>query len=463
MNKNTDLLFEKGLPASVEAERFVLGSIVLRDAAYHQVSPVLRADDFSLEKHRRIYARMEDLASKGVRIDRVTLAEELRRQGQLESVDGLSYLVSLDEGLPEIANLDAYVNIVRDKSTLRRAIFAHQRGIEECLAAPDPPHETLERAERSIAALVTETRAVTFRTPTEVIDRAGGISAFLHPDGRCGVETPWPALNRMLVGRGLMPGQMVVIGARPSMGKTALACQIADHAATHGTGVAFFTLEMPDQSILLRMAAARAQVDGLKVTQGWANQLEIHALSEAFADLTDENTRLWIDDSTGCTVPAMRAALRRLTAKHSIGLVVIDYLQLVETSGGSERRLYEQVSEISRGVKRLAREFNVPVVVLAQLNRESEKGARKPQLSDLRDSGSIEQDADIVLLPVRQDGQDEHADVLGIDLLIAKQRNGPLGRVPLKFLKRYAKFIELSAEGRGSGRVKKHFLQEVPE
>jgi replicative DNA helicase len=199
---------------------------------------------------------------------------------------------------------------------------------------------------------------------------------------------------------------------------------------------------MPDDAILLRMASARAQVDSLKVTQGRAAKLELDALSEAFADLTDENTcKLWIDDTTGCTVPAMRAALRRLTARHSIGLVVIDYLQLMETSGGSERR-YEQVSEISRGVKRLAREFSVPVVVLAQLNRESEKDGRKPRLSDLRDSGSNEQDADLVLLPTRREGQEEQSDVVGIEINIAKQRNGPLGRVPLEFLKRYTKFIE---------------------
>jgi replicative DNA helicase len=282
----------------------------------------------------------------------------------------------------------------------------------------------------------------------EVITRAGGITAFVSTDGRRGIETPWSMLNRMLVGRGFMAGQMVVIGARPSMGKTALACQIADKAAANGTGVAFFTLEMPDQAILLRMAAARAQVDALKVSQGHASKFDIQQLSEAFSDLADpEGCKLWIDDSTGCTVPAMRAALRRLSAKHPIGMVVIDYLQLVETSGGSERR-YEQVSEISRGIKRLAREFNVPVVVLAQLNREMEKDSRKPRPSDLRDSGSIEQDADIVLMPAKQGDQDEHSDTLMIDLIIAKQRNGPLGRVPLKFLKRFAKFIEPNmAEG----------------
>jgi len=229
------------------------------------------------------------------------------------------------------------------------------------------------------------------------------------------------------------------------MGKTALACQIADCAAVSGAGVAFFTLEMPDHAILRRMAAARAQVDSLKVTQGHASLFETQALSEALADLTDEEAcRLWIDDTTGCTVPAMRAALRRLSAKHPIGLVVIDYLQLVETSGGSDRR-YEQVSDISRGIKRLAREFSVPVVVLAQLNREMEKEGRQPRLSDLRDSGSIEQDGDNIILLGKQANQEEHSDTMMIDLIIAKQRNGPIGKVPVKFLKRYAKFIESNA------------------
>jgi replicative DNA helicase len=280
-----------------------------------------------------------------------------------------------------------------------------------------------------LAELSAETHTTGFRTPMEVVNRAGGITAILYPDNRRGVEPPWPTLSRMLVGRGFQPGQMVVIGARPSMGKTALACQIADHAATHGKGVAFFTLEMSDQSILFRMAAARAEVDGLRVTQGWARESEIRALSEAFSDLTNEaQCRLWIDDTTGCTVPAMRSALRKLRARHSIDLVVVDYLQLVETSGGTDRRRYEQVSEISRGVKRMAREFNVPVVVLAQLNREMEKDSRKPLLSDLRDSGSIEQDADIVLFPIPQSGQEEQADVIDVDLLIAKQRNGPRGK-----------------------------------
>jgi len=385
---------------------------------------------------------MTHLEEAGSAIDRVTVANELRRREQLESVDGITYLVSLDEGMPEVPNLDAYVSIVHDKSILRRTILGMQSIIDECLLAADPTHEILERAERALAAVGSELPAVSFRTLKEVLDRAGGLSAIVNPaKGNC-VATPWSLLNRLLGAGGLMAGQMIVIGARPSMGKTAMACQIADLAAAEGVGVAFFTLEMPDQAILLRIAAARAEVDSLKVTQRRASDAERHALARAFADLTDVQSRLWIDDTTGCTVPAMRRALRKLTARNNIGLVVIDYLQLVETCGRSGRNRYEQISEISRGIKRLAREFNIPVVVLAQLNRESEKEARKPRLSDLRDSGSIEQDADIILMPSLQSGQDPQADTWAIDLIIAKQRNGPRCTVPLVFLKRFAKFVE---------------------
>lgn len=312
--------------------------------------------------------------------------------------------------------------------------------------AADPTPEILARAENAIATLTSDTDRLALRTPMQVVERAGGFESILKPDRLRGIATPWPLLNRMLVGGGFTPGQMVVVGARPSIGKTALACQIADHVASDSVGVAFFTLEMPDQAILLRMAAARAQVDVLKLTQQRMNQREVSLLSEAFADLTDEKYHLWIDDSTCCTIPAVRSALRRLGARNPIGLVVIDYLQLIDTIGGRERRRYEQVTEISRGLKRLAREFNVPILVLAQLNRESEKDPNsRPHPSQLRDSGSIEQDADIILMPARVSRNDDHPDTVDVELIIAKQRNGPTGVVPLRFLKRFAKFVEFNS------------------
>jgi len=442
-----NLLVEKGLPSAVEFEKLILGAL-LNGHSPGNVLGALGADDFSLEKHRRIFDAMVHLDKSGTAIGRAMVAHELQRRGHLDSVDGVTYVSSLDEGLPEIVSLDNYVSIVRDKALLRRAVLEMDATIQECLLAADPTPEILERAERALASLSSEQRSMTFRTPKEVLDRVGGLNAIVNPDRSGCVRTPWSLLNRLLIGGGLLPGQMIVIGARPSIGKTALACQIADSAASNGVGVAFFTLEMPDDSILLRMAAARAEVDSLKVTQGRASESERRSLARAFSDLTENhNSRLWIDDTTGCTVPAMRRSLRSLIAKHDIGLVVIDYLQLVEICGGGGRSRYEQISEISRGVKRLAREFKVPVVVLAQLNRESEKESRKPRLSDLRDSGSIEQDADIILLPSLRTGQDERSDELVVDLTVAKQRNGPRGiDVPLMFLRRFAKFIEMTKE-----------------
>ncbi len=447
MKTHLDALFESGLPSSPDAERYILASLLLGHQPVENVAATLQPGDFSLERHKRIYLAILHLAETGTAIDYVTVVDELARRGQLESVDGMSYITSLTEGMPELAHLDSYVSMVRDKSILRQAIIRYHTLIQDCFHATDPTSEILARAQQAISDLTAETVPAGFRTPMEVVNRAGGITTILSPDSARGIPTPWPGLNRMLVGGGLLPGQMTVIGARPSMGKTALACQIVGHAATHGVGVAFFTLEMSDAAILMRMAAARAEVDTLKLTQGLAMESEKLALSSAYADLTDEDgCRLWIDDTTGCTIPAMRSALRRLAARHNIGLVVIDYLQLVETSGGSERRRYEQVSEISRGIKRLARDFNLPVVVLAQLNRDLEREDRRPRLSDLRDSGSIEQDADVVLLPARRAGQEDQSNVVEMDLIIAKQRNGPQNvSVPLRFTKRHAKFVERGA------------------
>ena len=334
MNTNFDVALEYGMPAAVETEKLVLGAALGQSAT--NMLATLEVDDFFLEKHRQIYAAIAALETVGGGIDRVTVATELKRRGQLESVSGIGYLVSLDEGLPTLVNLDRYIEIVKDKAILRRAILAHQQAINECLIAADPTAEILERAQSAISLLAAKgARTLTFRSPREVLERAGGLSAIVNPDKSSCVPTPWGGLNQMLAGGGFLPGQMIIIGARPSMGKTALACQIADFAAKNGTPTAFFTLEMSESSILLRMAAARARVNTLKVTQRRATDGEMNAMRRAFSELLEEGDgRLWIDDTTGCTVPAMRAALRRLCGRQSIGLVLVDYLQLVEVSGG---------------------------------------------------------------------------------------------------------------------------------
>lgn len=439
-----DAALEHGPPAAVDVEKLILGAL-LNGEPIGNVAAVLREQDFFTERNRRIYSAMLELERNGEPISRVTVAKELQRRKQLEA-DGVSYLASLDDGMPQVVTLDAFVRIVHDKSILRQAIFVYKKGIDECVLAIDPTPEILSRAERTLAALATETSSVSFRTPAEVLDDAGGMSAIVNPPRENSIATPWAGLNSMLLCGGFMPGQMVVIGARPSMGKTALACQIADFVAGSGIGVAFFSLEMPSESILFRMAAARACVDAVRVTQRKATEAERHNLSLAFGELKDTPC-LWVDDTTGCTVPSMQASLRKLLAKHSIRLVVVDYLQLVETSGRGVRTRYEVVTEISRGLKRMAREFNLALIVLAQLNREVDKGpaSGRPKLSDLRDSGAIEQDADLVLLPATKTGQNERADPLDIELIIAKQRNGPRAIVPLKFMRRFAKFVEPDA------------------
>lgn len=439
---HADPITTRPLPANLNVERYVLAEWCSGRLTI-QVPP----EDFSIEPHRRIAAALVRMDAAGMPANRITLIEELERRGELESVGGYSYLSGLEDGMPEIAGIDSYVRIVADKATLRRAIAAHHAAIEECYAAMDPTPEILARAEHSIAALTAETRTTSLHTPMDIVNANGGISAVLNPEKRRGTATGIEGLDRMLVGRGFQLGQLVIVGARPGMGKTALGAQIAVNVALDGHGVALYSLEMSGLEILQRMAASRARVDGLRFSQGWAKPAEIKALSEAFADLCDENAcPLWVDDTAGGTLPSIRGSLRRLMAKHPIKLVVIDYLQLLSTAGGSERRRYEQVTEISRGLKILAKELNITALVLAQLNRESEKGG-KPHPSQLRDSGAIEQDADVILLPTRRDGQDEAADVMDVDLWIAKQRNGPSGiSVPLRFMKRYATFEEPGME-----------------
>lgn len=441
----SELVMERGLPADTESERLILGAVQV-GSDFGLVASTLEPKDFALEKHRRIFAGMKALYDRGDPIDRVTLARELMNRGQLESVDGLTYLVSLDDGMPQIANLDAYVQIVRDKATLRQAIFRCQQTIDDCLTQHQPTGEILARCERMISDLTGEVIPTGLLSLLSVVASGGGISSFVNPAKRIkGIETPWGRLNQSLEGGGLLPGQMVVVGGRPGAGKTALACNIATKAALEGHGTALFSLEMSDEAIMRRLLGAQAQVDQLRYSQGRGSAEDREAMESALGQLIEEDCKLWI--AAKCyTLPAIRASLCKLVAKHTVSLVVIDYLQLVETSGGSEKRRWEQMSEISRQIKRLAEEFRVPVIALAQLNREMEKEQRPPRASDLRDSGSIEQDADMILMPFVLPDKDQAGGTAGdtpfVDLIIAKQRNGHIGKIPLLFRKRFTRFDE---------------------
>ncbi len=439
-----DIALERGLPANQDAERFVLGAILMDDALYIQVAGALEATDFSLEKHRRIFLRMGELYDRGERIDRVTVANELMKQNQLESVDGITYLVSLDDGLPVLSNLESYVRIVKDKAVLRRIIFTSQALIDRCILAEDEPDQILASAEESLLKLGDSRTADSLVSPKRILEEfEGGLNTFLDPSKRIkGLSTGFLKLDEMT--GGLHEGDLVILAARPSMGKTALALNVAQHialGAAEKQTVAVFSLEMSRESLLTRMICAAARVDQQKFRASYLNQDERRRLAKAASDLVQ--APLFIDDTSGAHLMDIHAKLRRLKAEHGLSLVVIDYLQLMSGRGRYENR-NQEISTISRGLKLLAKDLRVPMLVLSQLNRAPEirQGDHRPQLSDLRESGSIEQDADLVAFIFREEvykPQDENLKGLA-ELLIAKQRNGPTGKVNLVFLKEFTKF-----------------------
>jgi replicative DNA helicase len=444
----TSIALDKGLPSNVDAERLVLGSILLNDSLYIQAAGDLQADDFSLEKHRRIFSRMGELHERGERIDRVTVANELMRLNELESCDGLSYLVSLDDGLPQILNLDAYIRIVKDKAVLRRIIFASQHLMNRCLIGEEEPDEILSGAEETLLKLGESRVKSGLLSPRQVIDDyQGGLNAFLDPSKRIkGVSTGFSRFDEKT--SGLHAGDLFILAARPSMGKTALALNIAHHVATKAKRtVAVFSLEMSKESLLTRMLCATARVDSQRFRAGYLNADERKRLQAAASSLVE--APLFIDDTAGIHLMDIHAKLRRLKAEHGLGLVVVDYLQLMSGRGRFENR-NQEISTISRGMKLLAKDLNVPMLVLSQLNRapETRQGDHRPQLSDLRESGSIEQDADLVAFIFREEVYRPNDESLKgqAELILAKQRNGPVGKIELVFLHEFTKFENRAAD-----------------
>ncbi|MFN7994670.1 MAG: replicative DNA helicase [Bryobacteraceae bacterium] len=445
----TSIALDKGLPSNVDAERFVLGSVLLNDNLFIQAAGELQADDFSLEKHRRIFTRMGDLHERGERIDRVTVANELLRFNELESCDGLTYLVSLDDGLPEILNIDAYIRIVKDKAILRRIIFASQHLMNRCLMGEEEPDEILAGAEETLLKLGEARVRSGLANPRQVIDEyQGGLNAFLDPSKRVkGISTGFYKLDEMT--GGMHAGELFIVAARPSMGKTAFAMNIAHHVAVKSNQtVAVFSLEMSKESLLTRMLCAAARVDSHKFRAGFLNGQERGRLQEAASQLVE--APLYIDDTAGVHLMDIHAKLRRLQAeRRSLGLVIIDYLQLMSGRGRFENR-NQEISTISRGLKLLAKELNVPLIVLSQLSRapETRQGDHRPQLSDLRESGSIEQDADLVSFIFREEVyKRDRDDLRGVaELILAKQRNGPIGKIDMVFLHEFTKFENRAAD-----------------
>ncbi len=443
----TESTFDRGMPASADAERSILGAILLDNAAYHQAAELLLAEHFSLDSHRRIYGRMMDLAEAGHPIDLVTLSEELVRRRELEAVGGAAYLSSLTEGLPRRENIESYARIVKDKSLLRSLIHASNNAIARAMEQSETAEEVLDGAETAIFQLTDQSISRGFLDVNQIVRESFGSIEALYERGQriTGLETHYEDFDNLT--SGLQPSELVIIAARPAMGKTAFALNIAENAAIRNRKVVgVFSLEMSREALLLRLLCSQARVDSHKLRTGFLGRDDFGKLVAALSQLAE--APLFIDDTPGISLHEMRAKTRRLQqTQGKLDLVIVDYLQLMAASGAGARR-YEnrtqEVSAISRGLKALAKELRAPVVALSQLSRapESRGGDHRPQLSDLRESGSIEQDADVVAFIFREEVyKPDDPDLDGVaELIIAKQRNGPTGKVNLAFLKRSTRF-----------------------
>jgi replicative DNA helicase len=437
-------------PTSVHAEMTILGAMLVEPVAIVDATMLLKTDDFALDSHRKIYAAMLQLVEVGHGVDIVTVTDYLSKKKELDSVGGLPYLASLSEGLPRKLSIESYVRIVRDKSLMRQLLSVCDMGMIE---ASDQSREALdvlnqvtsrltEISEHAVTGGLSDIAAI-------VKDSFGTIDA-LYEQGRevTGLATHYREFDRMT--SGLQDSELIIIAARPSMGKSALAINIAENAAvlSHKV-VAVFSLEMSKSSLLRRMLASQALVSARNIQQGFIGRDDRDKLINGLEKLME--SKIFIDDTPGITLAEMRAKARRLKQQQgSLDLIIIDYLQLM-TGSNSNARGFEnrtqEVSAISRGLKALAKEMKVPVVALSQLSRASEQrgGDKKPMLSDLRESGSIEQDADVVCFIHREEYYDrENEDLKGkAEIIIAKQRNGPTGSIQLAYLADFTRFENL--------------------
>jgi len=435
---------ERSLPHNIDAEKSVLGSILVNNENYYRIVEMLRPEDFYFDSHRLIFRQMVELMEKSRTVDLITIQEELMRTSSLESAGGIAYLAGLLEGMPHLVNTENYIGIIREKSLFRQMIGSTSKIMAECFDQAEPAEQILDKAEQAFFNLSEKRIKTGFVSVKDMQGSATVLLEKLYTEREMitGVATGFTDLDRMTAG--LQPGDLIILAARPSMGKTALALNMAQHIAVKkGQGVGIFSLEMSKEQLLMRFLCAESMVDAHKVRTGYLAKEDYSRLIDGLA--TVSRAPLYIDDSSTLTVMEMRAKARRLKAEHGLSLLIVDYLQLMSGYGRVENRVQE-ISGISRGLKALAKELNVPVIALSQLSRapEQRQGDHRPQLSDLRESGSIEQDADLVAFIFREEVYKPDDDNAGrAELIIAKQRNGPTGIVKIAFLKQFTKFDNL--------------------
>ena len=434
---------ERPLPHNVEAERSILGAILLDNNAINAAVEKLKPEDFFHDHHRRIYQQMIELGESQQAIDLVTLTEQLQRGGELEAAGGAAYVAQLMDGVPHITNVEHYARIVKEKSLLRGLIYAANAIQQQALEAEEDADAILDRAESSIFSLAEDRVRLGLVGLHDVVTESRERISRIYEGGQriTGLSTGYDLLDNLT--SGLQPSELVILAARPSMGKTAFALNLAENIAVRDNKpVAIFSLEMSKESLLLRLMSADAKIDSHKFRTGHLNHEDKGRIPRSLARLSQ--APLWIDDAGGATVVEMGAKLRRLARDKGLSLVVVDYLQLISARGRFGNR-NEEISSITRGLKAMAKELKIPVIVLSQLTRAPEREDREPRLADLRESGAIEQDADVVMFIHRPNFYKKTAEITPeergeTDLIIAKQRNGPTDTIRFVFQGSFTRF-----------------------
>jgi replicative DNA helicase len=438
---------ERTLPHNLEAEKCVLGAILLQNETFNQAAELIDSRDFFRDAHRRIFDKMVALSERNQPIDFVTLKEELVRSGELEEVGGPAYVASLVDGVPRSANVEYYARIVKEKATLRNLIHSANRIAAQAYDADRDADLVLDEAERAIFEIAEDRIRAGFVPLRDLVQSSFTTIEKLqeHKGLVTGVPSGFVDLDELTAG--FQPADLVIVAGRPSMGKTSLVLNVAAHVGIHaGLTVGVFSLEMSKEQLFLRMLTSEARIDAHRFRTGFLSDRDYGRLSASLGTLAE--ARVFIDDTAAIGVLEMRAKARRLLAEHGLHLLVVDYIQLMQGRGRFENR-QQEIASISRSLKQLAKELNVPILALSQLSRAPEaRSDRRPQLADLRESGALEQDADVVLFIYRAelyDKDETKAEDQGVaELIVGKQRNGPTGTVRLTFLKEYTRFENLA-------------------
>jgi replicative DNA helicase len=445
IDSSRDQMLERPLPHSAEAERAILGAVILDNAVVNQAIELLRPEDFYTRAHQFVFRAMIGLSERGSEINPILLGEELRREGVLEQTGGIAFISELTYGLPHFANVAAYAKVVKDKSLMRQLVKVANKITSEALEEEDEAQVVLDHAEQMIFALADERTRQGFSHVKPVADQI--LEKVQEMAGRpvmlTGLTTGFNDLDQKT--SGLQPSDLIIIAARPSMGKTAFCLNIAQNAAIKaGAVVGVFSLEMSKESLVMRMLCSEARVDAHRFRSGYLSRDEWARLAGSLGSLSD--AKIFVDDTPGISVLEMRAKARRLAAEQRrLDLIIVDYLQLMSGSNRRVESRQQEVSQISRELKGLAKELNVPLIALSQLSRAAEtRTDHRPQLSDLRESGAIEQDADVVGFIYREEYYNQTEENANkAEIIIAKQRNGPTGTVELAFIKEFTRFEDM--------------------